>query len=180
LSFNLGRYPPSQQTECQLNRVKSSCQMMSAVVAAFTTSRGSLTQVFDSPKLGDIVRVKVLEVDMARKRIALTLRLDDGVGSRTAAVPRRVAHRTTRPPCAPRNKAAVRSPMRCAAPAWRRNGSSADCVRLGRAVARPRDRGRPRRTRGPPKYLMSASTRSRHSPDSDLWSIFSVDVSPIS
>jgi uncharacterized protein len=33
-------------------------------------------------KPGDIVRVKVLEVDMARKRIALTLRLDDEVGSR--------------------------------------------------------------------------------------------------
>jgi protein Tex len=31
---------------------------------------------------GDIVRVKVLEVDMARKRIALTLRLDDEVGPR--------------------------------------------------------------------------------------------------
>jgi uncharacterized protein len=33
-------------------------------------------------KPGDIVRVKVLEVDMARKRIALTLRLDDEVGPR--------------------------------------------------------------------------------------------------
>src|ERR1700681_2688817 len=34
-------------------------------------------------KPGDIVRVKVLEVDKARKRIALTLRLDDEVGSRS-------------------------------------------------------------------------------------------------
>ena len=33
-------------------------------------------------KPGDIVRVKVLEVDKARKRIALTLRLDDEVGPR--------------------------------------------------------------------------------------------------
>ena len=33
-------------------------------------------------KPGDIVRVKVLEVDEARKRIALTLRLDDEVGPR--------------------------------------------------------------------------------------------------
>jgi uncharacterized protein len=32
---------------------------------------------------GDIVRVKVLDVDKARKRIALTLRLDDEVGPRT-------------------------------------------------------------------------------------------------
>jgi len=33
-------------------------------------------------KPGDIVRVKVLDVDKARKRIALTLRLDDEVGTR--------------------------------------------------------------------------------------------------
>jgi uncharacterized protein len=34
-------------------------------------------------KPGDIVRVKVLDVDKARKRIALSLRLDDEVGPRT-------------------------------------------------------------------------------------------------
>jgi protein Tex len=34
-------------------------------------------------KSGDIVKVKVLEVEVARKRIALTLRLDDEVGGRT-------------------------------------------------------------------------------------------------
>ncbi len=34
-------------------------------------------------KPGDIVRVKVLDVDKARKRIALTLRLDDEVGPRS-------------------------------------------------------------------------------------------------
>jgi uncharacterized protein len=33
-------------------------------------------------KPGDIVRVKVLDVDNARRRISLTLRLDDGVGER--------------------------------------------------------------------------------------------------
>jgi uncharacterized protein len=33
-------------------------------------------------KSGDIVRVKVLEVEVARKRIALTLRLDDEVGDK--------------------------------------------------------------------------------------------------
>ena len=32
-------------------------------------------------KPGDIVKVKVLEVEVARKRIALTLRLDDEIGS---------------------------------------------------------------------------------------------------
>jgi uncharacterized protein len=34
-------------------------------------------------KSGDIVKVKVLEVDVARKRIALTLRLDDEAGGKT-------------------------------------------------------------------------------------------------
>jgi len=32
-------------------------------------------------KAGDVVKVKVLEVDLARKRIALTMRLDDPVGN---------------------------------------------------------------------------------------------------
>jgi len=46
----------------------------------------------DVVKPGDIVRVKVLEVDKPRKRIALTLRLDDEIGPRadrsgTAAPP---------------------------------------------------------------------------------------------
>jgi protein Tex len=34
-------------------------------------------------KSGDIVKVKVLEVEVARKRIALTLRLDDETGGRS-------------------------------------------------------------------------------------------------
>jgi len=34
-------------------------------------------------KPGDIVKVKVLEVEAARKRIALTLRLDDEVGAKS-------------------------------------------------------------------------------------------------
>jgi uncharacterized protein len=33
-------------------------------------------------KSGDIVKVKVLEIEVARKRIALTLRLDDEVGTK--------------------------------------------------------------------------------------------------
>jgi protein Tex len=35
----------------------------------------------DVVKPGDVVRVKVLDVDLARKRVSLTLRLDD-TGSR--------------------------------------------------------------------------------------------------
>src|SRR6516165_3139139 len=53
-------------------------------------------------KPGDIVRLKVLEVDLARKRIALTLWLDDQVGPRAehagAAAPR------------------IEGPSRCASP----------------------------------------------------------------
>ena len=39
----------------------------------------------DVVKAGDIVKVKVLEVDVARKRIALTRRLDDTPGKPPAA-----------------------------------------------------------------------------------------------
>jgi uncharacterized protein len=38
-------------------------------------------------KAGDVVKVKVLEVDVARKRIALTMRLNDEVGSGQSGVP---------------------------------------------------------------------------------------------
>ena len=37
-------------------------------------------------KPGDVVRVKVLDVDVARKRISLTLRLTAGPGRRGGAV----------------------------------------------------------------------------------------------
>ncbi|HWV51812.1 MAG TPA: Tex family protein [Pseudorhodoplanes sp.] len=49
-------------------------------------------------KPGDIVRVKVLDVDKPRKRISLSLRLDDEVGSRqarSAPAPERKASRAT-------------------------------------------------------------------------------------
>jgi uncharacterized protein len=72
-------------------------------------------------KSGDIVRVKVLEVDKPRKRIALTLRLDDEVGSK----PERTG--------APRNddsRAAARAPMRSASPAREpQGGALADALR---------------------------------------------------
>ena len=41
-------------------------------------------------KAGDIVKVKVLDVDIARKRIALTMRLDEQAGD-TNSAPRRAA-----------------------------------------------------------------------------------------
>ena len=39
----------------------------------------------DAAKPGDVVKVKVLEVDAPRKRIALTMRLDDSFEARPAA-----------------------------------------------------------------------------------------------
>src|SRR5262249_47973806 len=69
-------------------------------------------------KPGDIVRVKVLEVDKPRKRIALTLRLDDEVGAK--------AERTSAP-----RKDEGRAPSRSAAPARedKGNGALADALR---------------------------------------------------
>jgi uncharacterized protein len=48
-------------------------------------------------KPGDIVRVKVLEVDASRKRIALTLRLDDELGARPDRVAKGAARSSDRP-----------------------------------------------------------------------------------
>jgi protein Tex len=75
-------------------------------------------------KPGDIVRVKVLEVDKPRKRIALTLRLDDEVGAK--------AERTG----APRkddSHAQPRAPSRSAAPAREAQGGGALADALRRA-----------------------------------------------
>jgi uncharacterized protein len=72
-------------------------------------------------KPGDIVRVKVLDVDMARKRIALTLRLDDEVGPRT-----------DRAGTAPPRNDGLRPPSRSAAPARHEEqggGALADALR---------------------------------------------------
>ncbi|MGH3990531.1 MAG: S1 RNA-binding domain-containing protein, partial [Pseudonocardiaceae bacterium] len=42
----------------------------------------------DVVKPGDVVRVKVLDVDVPRNRIGLTLRLDDPAGTKPPAGPR--------------------------------------------------------------------------------------------
>jgi len=58
------------------------------------------TYVSDPRKIatpGEVVRVKVLEVDPKRRRISLTMRLDDTPGDRaTAARPAIAAHRDQR------------------------------------------------------------------------------------
>jgi len=73
-------------------------------------------------KPGDIVRVKVLEVDKPRKRIALTLRLDDEVGAKAdrAGAPRK-----------DEGHAQPRAPARSAQPTREQpgNGALADALR---------------------------------------------------
>jgi uncharacterized protein len=86
-------------------------------------------------KPGDIVRVKVLDVDKPRKRIALTLRLDDEVGrdrggAGTAAVRADVGPRT--PP--PRQNEPT--PGGALADALRRAGLTADKNRANRTKPR--------------------------------------------
>ncbi len=64
-------------------------------------SRGFVKDPRDVVKAGDIVKVKVLEVDIARKRIGLSMRLDDDAGParerETAARSPRPAPRTATP-----------------------------------------------------------------------------------
>jgi protein Tex len=75
-------------------------------------------------KPGDIVRVKVLEVDKARKRIALTLRLDDEVGGKAERV------------SAPRkddSRAPSRAPSHSSAPTREQPGGGALADALRRA-----------------------------------------------
>jgi transcriptional accessory protein Tex/SPT6 len=78
-------------------------------------------------KPGDIVRVKVLEVDLARKRIALTLRLDDEAGPR-ADRDARFAPRDDRAPTGSRGQS------RGASSARREEGGGALAEALRRAA----------------------------------------------
>jgi protein Tex len=88
----------------------------------------------DVVKSGDIVRVKVLEVDVPRKRISLTLRLDDDVTSASAA-PRPREDRGSRPQGGDRRGSGDRSPSgnrnrdSRPAPAPAATGALADALR---------------------------------------------------
>jgi uncharacterized protein len=75
-------------------------------------------------KPGDIVRVKVLDVDKPRKRIALTLRLDDEVGSQQAPTRAQAPRAGERPrtPAPPRTEP---EPNGALADALRRAGITA-------------------------------------------------------
>jgi uncharacterized protein len=82
-------------------------------------------------KPGDIVKVKVLEVEVARKRIALTLRLDDETGGKKEKGPSRDGTRTSAKAPSP-HKPAVQSGGGALAEALRRAGEKA-----GRGKTRP-------------------------------------------
>ena len=74
-------------------------------------------------KSGDIVRVKVLEVDVPRKRIALTLRLDDELGAKPDRNSRSEPRTDTRPP------AKSPAPRKAPQPAAATGGALAEALR---------------------------------------------------
>ena len=74
-------------------------------------------------KSGDVVTVKVLEVDRSRKRIALTMRLDDDLGGRADRQPSGVSRNPQAPPMSSGKAAASAS-----------GGALADALRRARTV----------------------------------------------
>ncbi|MER7621877.1 Tex family protein [Streptomyces sp. NPDC126503] len=79
-------------------------------------------------KPGDVVKVKVLDVDIPRKRISLTLRLDDEPGADAAGGPRRDRDRGPRPERTGRPPQQRRGGGGAGAPAPA-NGAMADALR---------------------------------------------------
>ncbi len=62
----------------QLRRVRwTSASIRTAWCTSSAPSNKPVQDLREVVKAGDVVKVKVLEVDAARKRIALTMRLDD-------------------------------------------------------------------------------------------------------
>ena len=78
-------------------------------------------------KSGDVVRVKVLEVDTERQRIALTLRLDDEIGGKPARA-KQPPRQTQAPRQQPPRKAADAGKQR-SRPQSAPSGSMADALR---------------------------------------------------
>ena len=83
-------------------------------------------------KSGDIVRVKVLEVDVPRKRIALTLRLDDEVGAKPDRTTKNEPRSNARPPS--------NSPASRKTPQPSTSGGGALAEALRRAAEKPQKR----------------------------------------
>jgi protein Tex len=88
-------------------------------------------------KTGDVVRVKVLGVDIPRKRIALTMRLDDGPGGSSGPPG---ASRTAPPDSSPRPGSPQRPGGRSGRdPAARGAGAMADALRRAGLTGAPGD-----------------------------------------
>jgi len=83
-------------------------------------------------KSGDIVRVKVLEVDVPRKRIALTLRLDDELGAKPDRTTKNEPRSNARPPS--------NSPASRKTPQPSTSGGGALAEALRRAAEKPQKR----------------------------------------
>ena len=94
-------------------------------------SRNFIKDPREVVKPGDIVKVKVLEVEVARKRIALTLRLDDDTGGK------KEAQGSSRDGL--RNSAKASAPLKGAAQSG--GGALADALRRAREKG---DRGKTR------------------------------------
>jgi protein Tex len=105
-------------------------------------SRNFVSDPREVVKSGDVVRVKVLGVDIGRKRISLTLRLDDEPGGDARAPRSRPQPASAPPPSVPRPSGPRPSPPRPAAPAS--GGSMADALRRAGLTGGPGDGDRAR------------------------------------
>ncbi|MGB8963860.1 MAG: Tex family protein [Pseudonocardiaceae bacterium] len=81
----------------------------------------------DVVKPGDVVRVKVLAVDVPRHRIGLTLRLDDDAAAQPTPPPGTPRKTAAKPPAAASRKAAAKRPPAASKPAA--GGALADALR---------------------------------------------------
>ncbi|MGB8996131.1 MAG: Tex family protein [Pseudonocardiaceae bacterium] len=81
----------------------------------------------DVVKPGDVVRVKVLAVDVPRHRIGLTLRLDDDAAAQPTPPPGTPRKTAAKPPAAAPRKAAAKRPPAASKPAA--GGALADALR---------------------------------------------------
>jgi protein Tex len=86
----------------------------------------------DVVKPGDIVKVKVLEVDIPRKRISLTLRLDDEAAAKPSGGERRQQQRGGRPPQQRQQRQAAPAPGNSAMADALRKAGLLDSKKKGR------------------------------------------------
>jgi protein Tex len=86
----------------------------------------------DVVKPGDIVKVKVLEVDIPRKRISLTLRLDDEAAAKPSGGERRQQQRGGRPPQQRQQRQAAPAPGNSAMADALRKAGLLDAKKKGR------------------------------------------------